>query len=181
MPWRGEVRVVPRWTRCHTYSWGERTLGRMRICTFACYSWLRVRPNGADELSEILSTVVHVCTRERSYWNWQQAAPIFFAFRGMTSPMFIQNGFSNKVQAVTARMEAAYKLRAEFKQNIEEHNFNIHLLFGFILLMSHRGERLKPSVLNIEYFFACACVSVCVCYHQLGNEIPWMGHKVWPL
>lgn len=43
----------------------------------------------------------------------------FFAFRGMTSPMFIQNGFSNKVPAVTARMEAAYKLRAEFKQNLE--------------------------------------------------------------
>lgn len=34
----------------------------------------------------------------------------FFFFFRMTSPMFIQNGLSNKVPAVTARMEAAYKL-----------------------------------------------------------------------
>lgn len=33
--------------------------------------------------------------------------------------MFIQNGFSNKVTAVTSRMEAAYKLGAEFKENLE--------------------------------------------------------------
>lgn len=33
--------------------------------------------------------------------------------------MFIQNGFSNKVPAVTTRMEAAYELGAEFKENLD--------------------------------------------------------------
>lgn len=30
------------------------------------------------------------------------------------------------------------------------------------------------------FFNAHASLCVCVCYHQLGNEIPRMGHKVWP-
>lgn len=60
--------------------------------------------------------------------------------------MFIQNRFSNKVPAVKIRMNAAYESGAEFKENLWKHSFNIHLLIGFILPMSHRGEKLKLLV-----------------------------------
>lgn len=164
MSWRREVRVVPRWTRRRTYSWGERTLGRIRICTFARYSWLRVRPNGADELSEILSTAAHVCTRGRSYWNWQQAAPIFFFFPPFAEwrpQCLFKTGFLIKSQ----RSRLGWRLHINCERSLNRILSNTILISTYSLALfswCHIGVKSWIG-LNIEGFFFVVHASLCVC------------------
>lgn len=107
------------------------------------------------------------------------STPYFFAY----CRMFIQNGFSNKVPAVTTRMKAAYKLGEEF--NTMSNTILISTYSLALFSRCHIGVKSWSYRFKYWVFYACvsACMSVCVTtnpgmgFHDGSQSLAAINHQ----